>query len=83
MRKYYLEFILNMQAVSLEPLRNSIIEFGEGLEILQLPQDTDVKARDFRIRIYTEDPTIIFDTCAQFGRLKSIKIDEEHQKGGI
>ncbi len=83
MRKYYLEFILNMQAVSLEPLRNSIIEFGEGLEIFQLPEDSDVKGRDFRIRIYTKDPTIIFDTCAQFGRLKSIKIDEEHQKGGI
>jgi len=83
MRKYYLEFILNMQTVSLGALKNSIVEFGEGLEILQLPQDTDVKGRDFRIRIYTEDPTIIFDTCAQFGRLKSIKIDEKHEKGGI
>lgn len=78
MRKYCLEFILNMQTVSLETLRDSIVEFGEDLEIFQLPQDNEVKARDFRIRIYTEDPIIIFDTCAQFGRLKSIKIDEEH-----
>ena len=76
MRKYYLEFILNMQTVSPEALKNSIVEFWEDLEISQTPQDNDVKGRDFRIRIYTEDPTIIFDTCAQFGRLKSIKINE-------
>jgi len=83
MRKYCLEFILNMQTVSMETLKNSIVEFGEDLEILQLQQDDDVKGRDFKIRIYTEDPTIIFDTCAQFGRLKSIKIDEKHDKGGV
>lgn len=83
MRKYCLEFILNMQTVSMETLKNSIVEFGEDLEILQLQQDDDVKGRDFKIRIYTEEPTIIFDTCAQFGRLKSIKVDERHDKGGV
>ena len=83
MHKYCLEFILNMQTVSMETLKNSIVEFGEDLEILQLQQDDDVKGRDFKIRIYTEDPTIIFDTCAQFGRLKSIKVDERHDKGGV
>ena len=67
-----------MQNASPQALKNSIIEFGEGLEILELPQESTVQSRDFKIRIYTEDPTIIFDTCAQFGRLKSIKIDEEH-----
>jgi len=72
-----------MHAVSMETLRDSIVEFGEDLEILQLQQDDDVKGRDFKIRIYTEDPTIIFDTCAQFGRLKSIKVDERHDKGGV
>ena len=81
MPKYCLEFILNMQTVSLETLRNSIVEFGEDLEVFPLPQDNEVKARDFRIRIYTEHPTIIFDTCAQFGRLKSIKINELSEGG--
>ncbi len=76
MHKYYLEFILNMQAVSLEALKNSLIEFGENLEISQLPQDNNTKGKDFKILISTEDPTIIFDTCAQFGRLRSIKINE-------
>ncbi len=76
MGKYRLEFILNMEALSLEALKNSILEFGEGLEICQLPQEGEVKGSDFRVHIYTEDPTIIFDTCAQFGRLKSVKIEE-------
>jgi len=67
-----------MQDVSMETLKNSIVEFAEVLEISQMPQDNTIKTRDFKIRVYTEDPTIIFDTCAQFGRLKSIKIDEEH-----
>lgn len=66
-----------MEALSSEALKNSILEFGEDLEITQMPQDNDVKDKDFRIRIHTEDPTVIFDTCAQFGRLKSIKIDEK------
>jgi len=65
-----------MQAQSTQALKNSIIEFGEDLEISQLPQDKSANNRDFKICISTEDPTVIFDTCAQFGRLKSIKIDE-------
>ncbi len=65
-----------MQGLSTETLRNSIIEFGEELEISQLPQDNISDKIDFRIRIYTEDPTIIFDTCAQFGKIKSVKVNE-------
>ena len=81
MLKYSLEFILNMQAASSETLRDSIVGFGEDLEIYQLPQDNDDKDRNFRIHIYTEDPTVIFDTCAQFGRLKSIRINELSEGG--
>ena len=52
------------------------MEFGEGLEISQLPKNGADKGENFKINLYTEDPTIIFDTCAQFGRIKSVKIDE-------
>jgi len=94
MRKYFLEFVLNIETVSVENLKNSLIEFGENLEISQLPRDNNTKGKprpfcyeepsnsekgrgkDFKIRISTEDPTIIFDTCSQFGRLKSVKIRE-------
>ncbi|MFH1269806.1 MAG: hypothetical protein ABIH75_01930 [Candidatus Omnitrophota bacterium] len=79
MSRYCLEFILNIENASMSTLRDSIIELGEDLEISQLPQDNGDKGRDFKICIHTEDPTIIFDTCAQFGRLRSVKIIE----GGV
>ncbi|MFH1641118.1 MAG: hypothetical protein ABIA66_04040 [Candidatus Omnitrophota bacterium] len=80
MSKYHLEFILYVQDPSLDILKNSIIEFGEGLEILELledrPQEEERKGKSFKVSLSTEDPTIIFDTCAQFGKIKSVKVDE-------
>jgi dihydroxyacetone kinase-like predicted kinase len=81
MFKYSLEFILSVQdSISLESLKNSVVEFSENLEIFELPQGITDKAKDFKLCMQTEDPTIIFDTCAQFGRLRSIKINEEGRK---
>jgi len=76
MPKYYLEFILNTYDTTSQIIKNSLMEFGEGLEISQLPKNGADKGENFKINLYTEDPTIIFDTCAQFGRIKSVKIDE-------
>lgn len=75
MPKYSLEFILSVQNTAPETIRNSIIEFGDNLEIVCC-QDGITGDEDFKVNISTEDPKIIFDTCAQFGRLKSIKIEE-------
>lgn len=72
MNRYYLEFILNIKDTSPELIKNSLIEFGENLVILPFEED-------YKISIDTEDPTIIFDTCSQFGRLKSVKINEGRQ----
>lgn len=74
MQNYSLEFILNIKDASSETIKNSLVEFGKNLEISALETET-AKGIDFKIRITTEDPTIIFDTCSQFGRLKSVKID--------
>jgi len=76
MHSYRLEFILNTQEVSPEALKNSMVEFGENIMILPLPQELCTQGRDFMIHLSTQDPAIIFDTCAQFGRLKSVKIEE-------
>lgn len=79
MHKYHLEFILNIfPDIPTETLKNSLVEFGENLEISQALQDNDIKGKDLKVCIHTDDPTIIFDTCAQFGKMKSIKIDEKH-----
>jgi dihydroxyacetone kinase-like predicted kinase len=77
MQKYYLEFVLNVQNISEDIIKNSLLEFGEELKIQQLPQDVGDKTCNLKIHIFAEDPTIIFDTCAQFGRIKSVKVNEE------
>ncbi len=80
MHRYYLEFILVVEGISIkEDLRNSIIEFGRDLEISCA---TGAPAgRELKICINTEDPTIIFDACAQFGRIKSVRVNEDDQGG--
>lgn len=74
MHKYSVEFILYVYSVSAETVQNSIGELGEGLEIRELPQENVAKGRNLQIHIRTQDPTIIFDTCAELGRIKSVKI---------
>jgi dihydroxyacetone kinase-like predicted kinase len=76
MAKFTLEFILSVPSASPQMIKNSIVEFGSGLEIIQLLNGDTVKGRDFKIHVQTDDPTLIFDTCAQFGRIKSVKIEE-------
>jgi dihydroxyacetone kinase-like predicted kinase len=74
MHKYLLEFIITTYNISEEAIKNSLTEFGESLEIHNC-QPSQGKGRDFKIHINTEDPTVIFDICSQFGRIKSIKIN--------
>lgn len=76
MHKYFLEFIITTYNTSEEAIKNSLTEFGEALEIHNC-QDYKGKGKDFRININTEDPTMIFDICSQFGRIKTVKINEE------
>lgn len=58
-----------------EMIKNSLSEFGEDIEITEC-QDGQAKGRNFVIRINTDDPTMIFDICAQFGRIKSVRVKE-------
>ena len=74
MHKYHLEFVLNTHQGEPEVIKNSLQGCGEGFEISSLPKDDKEKGENFKINISTEDPKIIFDTCAQFGRLKSVKV---------
>lgn len=79
MNRYLLEFVLYIQDATIDLIKDSISEFGEDLEVMECP-DGIAKGKNFRIRIATQDPTLVFDTCAQFGRIKSVKVNEE--KGG-
>lgn len=75
MPRYYLEFILSISDASPEMIKNSIVEFGNNLKIADCEEAAN-KGKNFKINIDTEDPTIIFDACAQFGRIKSVKVEE-------
>jgi dihydroxyacetone kinase-like predicted kinase len=78
MPKYRLEFILNISDTSTEKhIKNSLVEFAEDIEISLLTQNNTARICDLKIQMLTDEPTVIFDTCAQFGRIKSVKIDEE------
>jgi len=80
MSRYYLEFILCINDASPETIKNAIMEFGDNLKITDCYEDTP-KGKNFKIHIHTQDPTIIFDTCAQFGRIKSVKVNEAETYG--
>lgn len=76
MQRYRLEFILYCYNASLASLKSSLAEFSEGLDICDCDDPTE-KPGTFKVRIHTQEPTAIFDICAQFGRIRSIKVDEE------
>lgn len=76
MPKFRLEFILDAYNTKLATIKNSLLEFGDGLEVTLVEEACVAKTNNFKININTEDPTVIFDICGQFGRIKSVKVEE-------
>lgn len=76
MQKYKLEFILHTYNTSIEAIKNSLVEFGNSLEISDSEKSAE-KGDNFQIKLSTEDPTLVFDICSQFGRIRSAKINDE------
>ncbi|MCU0652519.1 MAG: hypothetical protein MUC39_06240 [Candidatus Omnitrophica bacterium] len=70
--KFRLEFILNTFNAEAEVIKNALMEFGIELEI----NPSGESGRDFLVHIISEDPTMVFDVCGQFGRIKSMKVEE-------
>ena len=77
MYKYHLEFTLETDKSCLTALKSSIAGFGDDLQVHEIIPEEGNKNKDFKIHISTLEPTIIFDLCAEFGRIKSVKINEE------
>ncbi|MFH0826845.1 MAG: hypothetical protein V1923_03035 [Candidatus Omnitrophota bacterium] len=73
--KYWLDFILRAHGSTLQTIKNALSEFGEHLEIAEDAEEQG-EARDYKIRIQTEEPTLVFDVCSQLGRIKSVKVNE-------
>jgi len=77
--KFRLEFILQTHDASEKALKSSLAEFGEGITVEDSMQGGE-KGRGFKVILATEDPTAVFDICAQFGRIKTVKIGEGEGK---
>ncbi len=76
LQKYKLEFMLHTYNTSLQEVRNSLAEFGDALSVMPSAGPGE-KGNNFQVCINTEDPTVIFDICSQFGRIRSVKINDE------
>lgn len=74
--KFRLDFILHTYNTTLEAVKSSLAEFGEKLDIAEV-DDNSQKGKNFKININTEDPTIVFDVCSQFGRIRSVKVGDD------
>jgi len=65
-----MEFILSTNRVSAQEINNYLAEFADKIEISPCAEG------EFKVCLQADDPTIIFDTCAQFARIKSVKVNE-------
>jgi len=71
--KYTLEFILHTKNSSPKMIKSSLAEFGNDL-IVDESQEQEEKC-NYRVRMVTEDPTLVFDICSQLGRIRSMKVE--------
>jgi len=77
MIKYSLEFILNTFNTPQDSVKASLAEFVEDLQVIPAGEAAE-GGKIFKVNLTVEDPTLVFDICAQFGRIKSVKIDEKN-----
>ncbi len=71
---YTLEFILHTKNSSAKMVKSALAEFGNDLVISQCQEQGE--SRNYKVQMTTEDPTLVFDLCAQLGRIRSIKVHE-------
>jgi dihydroxyacetone kinase-like predicted kinase len=72
--RYSLEFILHTQNSSPKVIKSSLAEFGNELVVSEYPEQGE--RCNYKVSMVTEDPTLVFDLCAQLGRIRSVKVTE-------
>jgi len=76
MYNYNVECILHTSRASVEDLQKALEGFGVDVEIILMPQVDKERGRDFKVHVCTQDPTVVFDVCAEYGRIRSVKVEE-------
>ena len=77
-RKYSVEFILSTGGVcaNAKLIYDSLVEFAEKIVITHF-KATRLQGESVKLQLETQEPEIIFDICAQFGAIKSVKVSEQ------
>lgn len=75
MQKYSVAFVLSLQDCDINNFRSSLSEFADEIKLFEC-KDQESNCKIVNVNLIAEDPTAIFDICSQFGRLKSVKVDE-------
>jgi len=70
--RYTLEFILTAYGTTQKALSDALAALGDSLLIT--PQQSP---NEFKVSMAVEDPTLVFDACAELGRIKSVKVEED------
>lgn len=72
---YRLEFIFRTGSTE-EDIRHALVEFAEDVSVSLVQGRTADDTNEYLLCMKAKDPTFVFDVCGQFGRIKSVKIDE-------
>lgn len=75
LQNYQIEFILHCFNCTDKDIRSSLSEFVESMDITD-SQEINEKGSNFKISLRSPEPTVVFDICSQFGRIKSVKVNE-------
>lgn len=73
--RYKLEFILHAKGSSPKIIKSSLAEFGDDLLVSEAAQQEE--SCNYKVNMVTEDPALVFDLCAQLGRIRRVKVDDE------
>lgn len=79
--RYALEFILHSKGSSPKVIKNSLAEFGDELAVCEAADQKE--SCNYKVNMVTDDPALVFDLCSQLGRIRSIKVHEEHPAEGF
>ena len=74
---FHLEFMLHAHNTSMQDIRNSLIEFAQDVEVVDMSPEVASGGKDFKLNMRVQEPTMIFDLCGQFGRIRSVKVEEK------
>ncbi len=77
MPSYYLEFILCARKEDIQAIKDTLKDYVRSIEV-QHSESCDQASDELKVTLEAPDPTLIFDLCREFGKMKSVKVDEIH-----